>query len=66
MTTSRRLIWFDIAFTVASSVTFLGIEVFQATQCITLKSFGNASFCTQMPSVVVAQAAKNVVLNFYI
>ncbi|OAL43432.1 hypothetical protein IQ07DRAFT_650025 [Pyrenochaeta sp. DS3sAY3a] len=64
--TSRALIWFGIAFTIASSFTFLGIEIFQATQCITLERFATASFCTKMSLVVVIQAGTNVFLDFYI
>lgn len=66
MPTSRILIWLGIAFTTASSFAFLGIEIFQATQCIRLDRFSTASFCTKMPLVVVAQAAINVFLDFYI
>jgi hypothetical protein len=66
MTTSRVLIWVGIVVTIASSFIFLGIEIFQATQCITLGNFATASFCTKIPIVVVGQAAVNVLLDFYI
>jgi hypothetical protein len=66
MPRSRMLIWVLIAFTLASSFAFLGIEIFQATQCIRLDTFLTASFCTRMPLVIVAQSAINVFLDFYI
>jgi hypothetical protein len=63
---SRMLIWVRIAFTLASSFAFLGIKIFQATQCIRLDTFLTAPFCTQMPLVIVARAAINVTLDFYV
>ncbi|KAF1953855.1 hypothetical protein CC80DRAFT_550778 [Byssothecium circinans] len=66
MMLSRRLIWLGMALTIASPLSFLNIEIVQTTQCVRLDSFNSPSFCTQMPNVVVAQAAKNVFLDFYI
>lgn len=62
---TRHLIHFGIFLTLFTSAAFMGHGIAQAVVCINVSAVTN-KFCQAVSKVVVAQAAVNVVMDFYI